>query len=134
VERTVARAGDEAAVVAEWQDQAQKVHKRLTLLEKGLQKYLEASTKGRISREKLRSVAVAVGTERLRLDEQLAEIEEKAAREASAVDQQRELERARLRLVDLWETLPFNEKRSLLRQVLDRLVVRDDEVKVYLRG
>lgn len=133
VGRMIVCAGDEAAVAAEWKQEAQQVTKRLTVLEKGLQKYLDATARGRLGRDKLRTLAVAVGGERLRLEEQLAEIEERAVRQASAAEQRREQEHARSRLVDLWETLSFNEKRALLRRVVDRIVVTDDDVKVFVR-
>ena len=42
-------------------------------------------------------------------------------------------EQALLRLCDRWDSLDFTSRRSLLRDVVDRVVVADDGIKVQLR-
>ncbi len=126
-------AGDESAVLAEWERQAQRLRRRLAQLDKQLESYLDAAARGRINRERLRNLSVAAASDRLALEEALDETGRRARQQATAAERRRERERARERLCDEWDQLPFSDRQELLRQVVERIVVTDDSVRTLLR-
>jgi DNA invertase Pin-like site-specific DNA recombinase len=126
-------AGDAAGVLAEWQRQAQRVRRRLAQLDKRLEGYLDSAARGRLARERLRNLSMAVAADRLSLEETLEDTERRARQHATAADRRRQREWARERLFNEWDNLSFAERQELLRQVVERIVVTDDEVHTYLR-
>jgi hypothetical protein len=127
------QAGDEATVLAEWQEEANRGQGRLRQLDRRLDEYLSAAAKRRISREQLHKLSVATAADRLALEESLERIERKIREQADASERRRDRERGLARLLDGWGTLPMAEKQSLLRELIDRVVVRDEGVRVLLR-
>jgi hypothetical protein len=126
-------AGDEAAVLAEWQRQGQRLRRRLAQVDKRLEGYLDSAARGRLSRERLRNLSMAAAADRLALEEALEETERRARQQATAAERRRQREWARQRLCDEWDSLLFAERQELVRQVVERVVVTDDEVHTFLR-
>ncbi len=126
-------AGNEAAVLAEWEAEARRLRNRLRQIDRRLDEYLAAASRQRISREQLQKLSVSAAAERLKLEETLDGVERKVQEQASASERRRARERALARLLDGWSTLAIDEKQTLLRELVDRIVVRDDSVQVILR-
>jgi tRNA A37 N6-isopentenylltransferase MiaA len=126
-------AGDEAGVLAEWQRQAQRLRRRLAQVDKRLEGYLDSAARGRLARERLRNLGMAAAADRLALEEALEETERRARQHATVAERRRQREWARERLFSEWEGLPFAECQELLRQVVERIVVTDDEIRTFLR-
>ena len=59
--------------------------------------------------------------------------ERRVEEQASVAARRRAQEQALLRLCDRWDSLDFASRRSLLRDVVDRVVVSDDGIEVLLR-
>jgi hypothetical protein len=94
---------------------------------------MDAAARGRLGRDKLQSLGIAVAAERLEVEARLAAAERRVSEQASVAARRRAQEQALLRLSDRWDSLDFNSRRSLLRDVVDRIVVADDGIKVQLR-
>jgi site-specific DNA recombinase len=127
------RAGDGAAVVAEAQASSRRLRARLRRLDRRLEQHLDAVTRGRLSRERFDSLSLALGAEQLALEEILAEAERFAHQQASADERVRRQERALTRLRNEWDRLPPPQRQALLRELLERVVVRDDGIRALLR-
>ncbi len=128
------RAGDEAAVLAEAQARSRRLRARLRRLDRRLEQYLDAAVRGRLSRERFDSLSLALGTEQLGVEESLAEAERFAHQQASAAERTRHWERALARLRNEWDRLPPPQRQALLRELLERVVVRDDGIRALLRS
>jgi len=126
-------AGDQDAVLAESKDECREVQRRLTQLDKRLERHMDAAARGRLSREKLQSLGIALAAERLDVEARLVAAERRVDEHASVAARRRAQEQALLRLSDRWDSLDFNSRRSLLRDVVDTVVVADDGIKVQLR-
>jgi len=126
-------AGDQDAVLAESKDECREVQRRLTQLDKRLERHMDAAARGRLSREKLQSLGIALAAERLDVEARLVAAERRVDEHASVAARRRAQEQALLRLSDRWDSLDFNSRRSLLRDVVDRVVVADVGIKVQLR-
>jgi site-specific DNA recombinase len=127
------QAGDEDAVFAESKGECEEMRRRLSLLDKRLERHMDAAARGRLSREKLQSLGLALSAERLEIEERLVAAERRVDEQASVAARRRAQEQALLRLCDRWETLDFASRRSLLRDVVDRVIVADDGIEVLLR-
>ena len=127
------QAGDEAAVIAERQQECQRLRSRLRQLDRKLESYVEAGAKSRISPERMRKLSLSAASDRLALEEALEEAERRAQQQADAAERRRQRERSLAQLLDNWDTLLFNQRQALLREVIDQVTVWDDAVKVLLR-
>ncbi|MDZ4278756.1 MAG: hypothetical protein U1B78_06425, partial [Dehalococcoidia bacterium] len=127
------QAGSEGAVRAEWEERAERLRNRFRQLDRRLDEQLSAAAKGRISREQLHKLSIATASQRLELEEELEEIERKLKEQADASERSRTRQRALATLLDNWSTLSMPEKQSYLRDVVDRVVVRDDAIEVLVR-
>ena len=126
-------AGNEAAVLTEWNEEAGSLRSRLRQLDRRLEEHLSAAAKGRIAKEQLHKLSIGTASDRLKLEEVLEEVERKVQEQTDASGRRRERERALARLLDGWTTLPFPDKQALVRELVDRVVVRDDGVQVLVR-
>jgi site-specific DNA recombinase len=131
--RAFPQAGDETAVLAEAQEQCNQLRRRLAQIDKQLDQYIDAAARGRLSKEKMRALSLELASGRLEVEEQLAEAEHRAQERASLAARHRAQEQTLVRLIDSWDSLEFDRRRSMLREVIDRIIVKDDGVKVLLR-
>ena len=81
----------------------------------------------------MKVLGLDLAVERLEIEERLIEAEHRAQERASLAARHRAQEQAVARLVDSWDSLDFNRRRSMLRDAVDRIAVKDDGVKVLLR-
>jgi len=95
---------------------------------------MDAAASGKISEEKVRALGIELAVEQLQLDEKLAELRRLAQRQLSEEERRRQRERVLQRLRDDWLILSFAERRDLIRETLERIVVKDDGVDTVLRN
>jgi hypothetical protein len=120
-------------VLSESKEECRELRRRLALLDKRLERHMDAAARGRLSREKLQSLGVALAAERLDVEARLAATERRVEEQASVAARRRAQEEALLRLCERWDSLDFASRRSVLRDVVDRVIVADDGIKVQLR-
>jgi len=125
--------GDDAAVLNEWQEEGRRLRDRLHQIDRRIGRDLEAASSGKITREKLRSDGLALAEEHLRVEDDLRQAEWRTEHYASSAERRRARQDAVAKLVDRWADLPLPERQQLLREVIDRIVVSDDSLKIALR-
>jgi site-specific DNA recombinase len=129
----VPKAGNDAAVLQEAEARCRRLRGRLRRLDKRLEEYMNETTRGRLSAERMRALGVAVAAEGLSLEESLAEAERFVRQQTSAAERQKQKGRALARLRDEWDHLTPLEQQALLGELLDRVVVWDDRIRILLR-
>ncbi len=129
---TMLRAGDEAAVLKEAEARCRRLRGRLRRLDKRLEEYMSEAARGRLSPERLHALNVDIAAEELSLEENLVEAQRVAQVQASEADRRRQKERALARLRDEWSRLQPEEQQALFRELLERVVLRDDGIQVLL--
>jgi site-specific DNA recombinase len=127
------QAGNEASVRAEWDGEAERMRNRLRLLDRRMEEQLGAASKGRISKEQLRKLSITTASQRLKLEDELDEIDHKLQEQAGASERSRNRQRALAELLDGWASLAIEQKQTLLRDLVGRVVVRDEGMQVLLR-
>ncbi len=126
-------AGDDGAVLAEWQAQARRLRERLHQIDRRIGKSLEALGAAKLSREKLRAQGMLLAQERLKAEDDLRAAEHRSEGYATASERRKARAATLTRLVVSWEVLLITERQELLREVVDRVVVSDDEVRTVMR-
>ncbi len=126
-------AGDDAAVLSEWQAEAKRLRERLHQIDRRIGRSLEAAAAAHISREKLRSQGIALAQDRLKAEDDLRAALWRADNYATASERRRARGEALSRLVSRWEGMPVPECQELLREVVDSIIVSDDVIRTNLR-
>ena len=126
------QAGNEAAVREELQQRAERIRARLRQLDRRLDEQLAAAGRGRISKEQLHKLSIATASQRLTVEEEAEEIARRLQDQAGATERHRSRERMLAALLDGWTTLSISDKQPLLRELVDRVVVLDEEIEVLL--
>ncbi len=131
--RQLATPGDDAAVIEEWQEEARRLRDRLKQIDRRIGQALQAAAGEPMSREKFRVRGLALAEERLAAEEELRNAEWRADNYSSAAERRRGRQQAIEKLTEGWESLTIEERRELLREVVDRVVVSDEDAKLVLK-
>ena len=131
--KQLATAGDDSAVIGQWQEESKRLHDRLQQIDRRLTKQIEAAAGGKSSGDKLRAQAAALAEERLKIEDELRDAEWRADHYASAAERRRTRSAALAILVTDWGTLPIPDRQQLLREMIDQVRVGEGEPHVVLR-
>ncbi|MEX0800126.1 MAG: recombinase family protein [Dehalococcoidia bacterium] len=113
--------------------QAKQLRDKVRRLDRRLEQYLDQATSGRINDERLRALGLEVATEQLAAEESLAERWRQAQQQATEAQRRQHRRESLARAQEQWADLTFSERFDLLRDVVERVVVRDKSVEVSLR-
>ena len=69
----------------------------------------------------------------MHLQPRVDDIERRIHEQADAGQRRRVREKTLTKLIDGWTTMAFHDVQSLLRELVDRIVVRDEGVQLVLR-
>jgi len=120
------QAGDEAAVLAEQEQERDRLRSRLRSIDRRLEGYVDAAAKGRLSTEKMHKLSVAAAGDRLAVEDGIETVERRISEHVGAAERKRTRERDVARLLDGWDELPFGERHGGLRDAIARVTVKDD--------
>ncbi len=126
-------AGSESQVRAEWEEQAERLRTRLKTIDRRFEDQFAAAAKGRVTHEQLQKLSMKSAALRLELEEELEDVERRIEEQTNAGERVRGRQKALATLLDGWPTLGLAEKQSLLREVVDRVVVKDEGIQVVIR-
>jgi site-specific DNA recombinase len=123
-----ARNGAQVATDAE--AQMRRLKDKARRLDRRLEECLDSAISGRLDQEKLRTLALSIAAEQLQLEAQVVESHRMAEMRASEAQRRRQREQVMRRLRADWSVLPFGERRDLIREVLERIVVKDEGIEM----
>ena len=133
VRPAVLSAGDARGVAAEMAVSESRLRSRMRSLDRRLAEALTAVSHGRQSPERLREVAQEIAADYQQTAQELSAIDQRVAAHASEDERRRHQERQLHRLRHDWGQLRFEEQQSLLRDLVEKVVVDDDGVRTVLR-
>lgn len=110
-----------------------RLRARIKSIDRKLESYIDAAVRGRITREKMHTLSVDAAKQRLVAEDALEVATTRAADRASEPHNASFRDERRLRLVATWGDPDFVARQSLLRDVLERITVRDDAVELQFR-
>ena len=107
---------------------------RLRSLDKRLTDQLNRHAEGRTLRPEFRAATDALVRERRLADDDLHSQQQRASAQASEVERRKHFERQVELMRNNWEQLSFDSRQSTLRELVEKIVVRDDGITTVLRG
>jgi predicted nucleic acid-binding Zn-ribbon protein len=88
---------------------------------------------GHITIERMKALGADLATEHQELEGELRAARERLQAQESEAERRKHLEGRRDELVREWDSLPFETLQASLRDVVDRVEVDGEDVRVYLR-
>lgn len=129
------QAGDDAAVLAEQQQELDRHRSRLRAIDRRIEGYIEATSKGRLAKDKMHNLSITAAADRLAVEDAVEAVERRIGDHLSASDRKRAREKDVAHLLDVWDELPFAERQAALRDAVARITVTDDQaLAVTLRA
>lgn len=129
----IPRAGDNIPLMAALAEEENRLRTHLKGLSRKVEAHLDTAVRGGVSRERLRSLMAEVAQDHSDTVDEIEELGRRARRSSSQADTRRRRERMVSQLHGAWDTLGSDERQSLLREVIDRVVVHDESIKVHLK-
>ena len=119
---------------ADLQAQMTRLRDKIRRLDKRLEGYLDSAAAGQINPEKAQAMAQAIAVEQLEIEDRLVA----TPRIAEQYESEGELRRHREEVVNSlrteWQSMEFTVKQEHLREVVDRITVRDDGVELTFKS
>ena len=106
---------------------------RLRALDRRFQGYLEQAARGDITLQQLRTEGGEIVRERKDLERRLSSPGAGARRQAATAARRKHVLSLLNRIENRWDALPFADRRSLLEELVERVVVYDDHIETVLR-
>jgi hypothetical protein len=102
-------------------------------LDRRLEQYLDAAVTGGMERDKLQALGLEVATEHAKIEDGLELATRMAEQYTNEAERRRHRDRVLRRLRDEWSTLPLEQGRDLLHELLARIVVSDESLELQFR-
>jgi len=113
-------------------DDPKRLRTRFRQLDRRLEQYLDLASNGRISPERLRALSTELAQQQLEVEDALVAVNRRTQERAARTERVEERREQVRRLREGWEELDFAARQELLRDVLERVDVKDDSVAVVL--
>ena len=128
------QAGDDGAVLAEQHSDLERHRARLRAIDRRIEGYIDAASKGRLAKEKMHALSIDAAADRLAVEDTVETMERKIEEHLGASDRKRGRERDVTHLLDAWDQMPFGERQAAVRSAVARVTVSDDALSLTLRA
>jgi len=128
------QASDESVVLAEQRRDVDRMRTRLRGIDRRMQGYVDAASKGRLAKEKMHALSIMAAGDRLACEDALEAAEQHIAERLTSAERGVARERSVRHLLDAWDEMPFGDRQPSLRAAVERITVFDDAVKLLLRA
>ncbi|MFN8617479.1 MAG: recombinase family protein [Dehalococcoidia bacterium] len=127
------RAGNVDGYLVDLVGQVDRVEGRIKRNRRQVEELVADAAHGHITVERMKSLGGDLAKEHLDLEAELAAARDRLKAQQSEAERQKHLESLREKLVRDWAELPFEALQSALRDIVDRIEVDEDDVRVFLR-
>jgi len=131
---SIADAANGTGSKADLQAQMTRLRDKVRRLDKRLEGYLDSAAGGQLNPEKARAMAQTVATEQLQIEDRLVATQRIAEQYETEGEIRRHREEVVTRLRTEWDSMEFTVKQENLREVVDRITVRDDGVELTFKS
>jgi len=127
------RPGNGASAAAHNEQEARRLRQKARRLDRRLEQCLDAAATGAMNQEKLLSTGLVLATEHLELEEHLA-LSNRVTQEQLSEGERRKHQAALVQSLKRdWDALPLHRRQELLREIIARVVIKDDAIETVLR-
>jgi hypothetical protein len=127
------RDGNVDSFVLDLMTQADRIEGRMKRVRRQVEELVADTAHGHISLERMRLLGTEHAREQLELDAELASVRERIQLQQGESERRRHVETLRESLRADWDSLAFDELRQRLREVVDRVEVDGQEMRLFLR-
>ena len=127
------RAGNVDGYLVDLIGQVDRVEARIKRNRRQVEELVADAAHGHITVERMKSLGGELAREHLELEAELAAARERLRAQESEAERQKHLESLREKLLRDWTGLPFDALQSALRDIIDRIEVDGEDVRVFLR-
>jgi len=131
---SIADAANGTGSKADLQAQMTRLRDKVRRLDKRLEGYLDSAAGGQLNPEKAQAMAQTVATEQLQIEDRLVATQRIAEQYETEGEIRRHREEVVNRLRTEWQSMEFTVKQEHLREVVDRITVRDDGVELTFKS
>jgi len=115
------------------EEEIRRLRLKARRLDRRLEQCMDAAVVGSIDAEKLRSLGLALATEQTQVEEHLQESHRVALQQANQSARRERHEAVLRRLQSSWDVISFADRQQALREVVAKIVVKDDDIEAVLR-
>ncbi|MES4792936.1 MAG: hypothetical protein C4321_08060, partial [Chloroflexota bacterium] len=127
-------AGNIDSYALELQTQVERIEARIRRNRRQVEELVADAAHGHITIERMKAIGIDLAEEHRQLEGELQSARQRLQAHHSEAERRRHLEQQRQRLLQHWESLPFDDLQTALRDVVDRIDVDGNDVRVYRRA
>ncbi len=127
------RAGNVDSYLVDLMAQVERIESRMKRNRRQVEELVADAAHGHITLERMRSLGSELAVEHQQLEAELAAAKDRLQAQQDEAERRRHLETLRERLLREWEQIPFENLQAGLRDVIDRIEVDGEDVRVFLR-
>lgn len=128
------RAGNVDGYLIDLVGQVDRVEGRMKRNRRSVEELVADAAHGHITIERMKSLGAGMATDHLELESELTAAKVRLHAQQSEAERRKHLEALRDRVVREWEQLSFDSLQTALRDIIDRIEVDDEDLRVYLRS
>jgi site-specific DNA recombinase len=130
----VRRAGNVDSYSLDLLGQVDRLDGRMKRNRRQVEELVADAAHGHITVERMKSLGAELAGEHQGLQEELAATRERLKAQQTESERRRHLDELREQLIREWDTLTFEQLQAKLREVIDRIEVDGEELRVFLRA
>ncbi|HMO54819.1 MAG TPA: recombinase family protein [Tepidiformaceae bacterium] len=130
----VRRAGNVDSYSLDLLGQVDRLEGRMKRNRRQVEELVADAAHGHITVERMKLLGTELANEHQDLQDDLAATRDRLKAQQTESERRRHLEELRQQLIREWEGLPFDRLQSTLREVVDRIEVDGEELRVFLRA
>ncbi|GAB4333048.1 MAG: hypothetical protein Kow0010_19260 [Dehalococcoidia bacterium] len=132
--RRMRRAGNVDSYVLDIMSQVDRIEGRMRRNRRQVEELVADAAHGHITIERMKALGAELALEQQQLEDERREARERLQAQRTEEERAHHLEETRRRLVDEWDDLPFDQLQETLREVIDRIEVDGEDIRLSLRG
>ena len=128
------RAGNVDSYLLDLHTQVDRIENRMKRSRRQVEELVADAAHGHITLERMKSLGGELAREHQDLEAELASARDRLHAQQTEAERRRHLEELRLRVLREWEQLSLADLQAALREVVDRIEVDDEDLRVFLRA
>ena len=128
------RAGNVDSYLLDLHGQVDRIESRMKRNRRQVEELVADAAHGHITLERMKSLGAGLAREHQDLEAELSGARDRLHAQQSEAERRRHLEELRDRVLREWEQLSFEDLQAALREVVDRIEVEGEDLRVFLRA
>lgn len=132
--RRMRRAGNVDSYVLDIMSQVERIEGRMRRNRRQVEELVADAAHGHITIERMKALGAELAREQQLLEDERRHARERLQAQRTEEERARNLEDTRNRLLEQWDHLPFDQLQETLREIVDRIDVDGEDLRLSLRA